>query len=138
MKTKNLPLSTQLALGFGAVVLVLLIVGAISLRSQFQLNDAVAINEHTFKVLATGELMQANALNVQTSTRGYLLSSNKDYLQPFALGQAGFEKNFAEAKRLTADNPRQQARLAQLQTVYQEFLQIEQRIIALRERPDSQ
>jgi len=138
MKTKNLPLSAQLAIGFGAVVLVLLIVGAISLRSQFQFNDAVAINEHTFKVLATGELMQANALNVQTSTRGYLLSSNKDYLQPFALGQAGFEKSFVEAKRLTADNPRQQARLAQLQAAYQELLQIEQQIIALRERPDSQ
>ncbi|WP_369975274.1 methyl-accepting chemotaxis protein [Xanthomonas bundabergensis] len=138
MKTKNLPLSAQLALGFGAVVLVLLIVGAISLRSQFQFNDAVAINEHTFKVLATGELMQANALNVQTSARGYLLSSNKDYLQPFALGQEGFDKSFAEAKRLTADNPRQQARLAQLQTAYQQLLQIEQQIIALRERPDSQ
>ena len=138
MKTKNLPLSAQLAIGFGAVVLVLLIVGAISLRNQFQLNDAVAINEHTFKVLSTGELMQANALNVQTSTRGYLLSDNKDYLQPFALGQAGFEKSFAEAKRLTVDNPRQQARLAQLQTAYQELLQIEQRIIALRAAPDSQ
>ncbi|MBB4129258.1 methyl-accepting chemotaxis protein [Xanthomonas translucens] len=138
MKTKNLPLSAQLAIGFGAVVLVLLIVGAISLRSQFQFNDAVAINEHTFKVLATGELMQANALNVQTSTRGYLLSSDKDYLQPFALGQAGFEKSFAEAKRLTADNPRQQARLAQLQAAYQDLLQIEQQVIALRERPDSQ
>ncbi|WP_369932718.1 methyl-accepting chemotaxis protein [Xanthomonas tesorieronis] len=138
MKTKNLSLSAQLAIGFGAVVLVLLTVGAISLRSQFQFNDAVAINEHTFKVLATGELMQANALNVQTSTRGYLLSSNKDYLQPFALGQAGFEKSFVEAKRLTADNPRQQARLAQLQAAYQELLQIEQQVIALRERPDSQ
>ncbi|MEB1527936.1 methyl-accepting chemotaxis protein [Xanthomonas sp. WHRI 7945] len=138
MKTKNLPLSAQLALGFGAVVLVLLVVGAISLRSQFQLNDAVAINEHTFKVLATGELMQANALNVQTSTRGYLLSSDKDYLQPFALGQAGFDKNFAEAKHLTADNPRQQARLVQLQVAYQQLLQIEQRMIALREHSDSQ
>ncbi|QNH17056.1 methyl-accepting chemotaxis protein [Xanthomonas sp. SS] len=138
MKTKNLPLSAQLAIGFGAVVLVLLIVGAIGLRSQFKLNDAVAINEHTFKVLATGELMQANVLNVQTSTRGYLLSNNKDYLQPFALGQAGFDKSFAEAKRLTADNPRQQARLAQLQTEYQELLQSEQQIIALRAAPNSQ
>ncbi|UYB50527.1 methyl-accepting chemotaxis protein [Xanthomonas sp. AM6] len=138
MKTKNLPLSAQLAFGFGAVVLVLLIVGAISLRSQFQLNDAVAINEHTFKVLATGQGMQANALNVQTSSRGYLLSGNKDYLQPFALGQAGFETNFAEARRLTADNPRQQARLAQLQSAYRELLQAEQHIIALRGRPDSQ
>ncbi|QNH21445.1 methyl-accepting chemotaxis protein [Xanthomonas sp. GW] len=138
MKTKNLPLSAQLAIGFGAVVLVLLIVGAIGLRSQFKLNDAVAINEHTFKVLATGELMQANVLNVQTSTRGYLLSNNKDYLQPFALGQAGFDKSFAEAKRLTADNPRQQARLAQLQAEYQELLQSEQQIIALRAAPNSQ
>ncbi|OAX55587.1 methyl-accepting chemotaxis protein [Xanthomonas graminis] len=132
MKTKNLPISAQLAIGFGAVVLVLLIVGAISLRSQFQLNDAMAINEHTFNVLATGELMQANALNVETGTRGYLLTGDKAHLQPFVFGQAGFEKSYAEAKRLTADNPRQQARLVQLDAKYQELLQVEKQIIALR------
>jgi len=138
MKTKNLPLSAQLAIGFGAVVLVLLIVGAISLRSQFKLNDAVAINEHTFKVLGTGELMQANALNVETGTRGYLLTGDKAHLQPFVFGQAGFDKSYAEAKRLTADNPRQQARLAQLDAAYQELLQVEKQIIALRAGPNGQ
>jgi methyl-accepting chemotaxis protein len=138
MKTKTLSLSAQLALGFGAIVLVLLIVGAISLRSQSKFNDAVAINQHSFEVLATGELMQANALNVETGTRGYLLSGNKEHLQPFVFGQAGFAKSFAEAQRLTADNPRQQARLQQLQAAYQDLVRIEQQIIDLRARPDSQ
>ncbi|WP_425521409.1 CHASE3 domain-containing protein, partial [Xanthomonas translucens] len=90
------------------------------------------MNEHTFNVLATGELMQANALNVETGTRGYLLTGDKAHLQPFVFGQAGFEKSYAEAKRLTADNPRQQARLVQLDAKYQELLQVEKQIIALR------
>ncbi|MCC4596614.1 methyl-accepting chemotaxis protein [Xanthomonas campestris pv. phormiicola] len=138
MKSKNPTISTQLAIGFGSVVLIMLVVGAISLNSQAKLNSAMELNKQTFKVLATSELMQTNALNVQTSTRGYLLSSKKEYLQPFALGQAGFEKSFDEAKRLTQDNQRQQARLAQLQTAYRELLQIENKIIAVREGSDSQ
>ena len=133
MKSKNLTISTQLALGFGAVVLVMLIVGAISLSSQSKLSKAMEINEHTFKVLATGETMQANALNIETGTRGYLLSGDKKHLQPFSNGQAGFEKSYAEAKQLTADNPEQQRRLAALEKHYQQLLTAEKDAITLRE-----
>ncbi|MDR6673021.1 methyl-accepting chemotaxis protein [Xanthomonas sp. 1678] len=133
MKSKNLTISTQLALGFGAVVLVMLIVGAVSLSSQSKLSKAMEINEHTYKVLATGETMQANALNIETGTRGYLLSGDKKHLQPFNNGQAGFEKSYAEAKQLTADNAGQQQRLAGLEKAYQQLLAVEKDAIALRD-----
>jgi len=137
MKSKNLTISTQLAIGFGAVVLVLLIVGAISLNSQSRLNGAMRLSEHTFKVLGTGELMQANALNIETGTRGYLLSGDKKHLQPFSKGQAGFEKSYAEAKQLTADNAGQQARLAELDKAYRQLLAVENDAIAQRETATS-
>ncbi|CTP88459.1 methyl-accepting chemotaxis protein [Xanthomonas translucens pv. poae] len=137
MKSKNLTISTQLAIGFGAVVLVMLVVGGISLSSQSKLNSSMEINEHTFKVLGTGEAMQANALNIETGTRGYLLSGDKQHLQPFNKGQAGFEKSYAEAKQLTADNPRQQLRLANLDKEYRQLLTIEKDVIGLREAATS-
>ena len=55
MKSKNLTISNQLAIGFGAVVLIMLVIGGISLHSQSEMNTAREISEHTFKVLATGE-----------------------------------------------------------------------------------
>lgn len=39
MKSKNLTISTQLAIGFGAVVLVMLIVGGISLMQAVQIEQ---------------------------------------------------------------------------------------------------
>jgi methyl-accepting chemotaxis protein len=133
MKSKNLTISAQLAIGFGAVVLVLLVVGAISLNSQSALNSAMEINEHTFKVLASGEEMQENALNIETGTRGYLLSGDKQHLQPFEKGQAAFEKGFADAKQLTVDNPKQQTRLAEVDKAYQQLLAVEKETIGIRE-----
>ncbi|SBV88025.1 methyl-accepting chemotaxis protein [Xanthomonas graminis] len=137
MKSKNLTISTQLAIGFGAVVLVMLVVGGISLSSQSKLNSSMKINEHTFKVLGIGEAMQANALNIETGTRGYLLSGDKQHLQPFNKGLAGFEKSYAKAKQLTADNPKQQLRLANLDKEYQQLLTIEKDVIGLREAATS-
>ncbi|MDH5834915.1 CHASE3 domain-containing protein, partial [Luteimonas kalidii] len=137
MKSKNLTISTQLAIGFGAVVLVLLIIGGISLQSQSEINGAREISEHTFKVLATGETMQANALNIETGTRGYLLSGDKANLAPFIEGQAGFERSYADARQLTADNAKQQARLVDVDKAYRQLLTAEQEAIAAREAATS-
>jgi len=133
MTSKNPSISTQLAIGFGAVVLVMLVVGGISLSSQSKLNSAMAINEHTFQVLATGQEMQENALNIETGTRGYLLSGDKQHLQPFEKGQALFAKGYADAKQLTVDNPKQQARLAEVDKAYQQLLAVEKDTIGIRE-----
>ncbi|QJD67631.1 HAMP domain-containing protein [Xanthomonas campestris pv. badrii] len=136
MKTKNLSISAQLIIGFGAVVLVMLAVGGTSLKNQATLQDAVAINEHTFKVIATGDAMLTQALNIETGARGYLLSGKQEHLQPFENGQKGFQKNFADAKQLTADNPVQQARLDKLDVAYTQLLDTEKGIIAIRESTD--
>ncbi|WP_045767431.1 methyl-accepting chemotaxis protein [Xanthomonas albilineans] len=134
MTLKNLSLSAQLALSFCAIVLVTVIIGTISLSSLSSLNSAADMNDHTYKVLATGEMMRSNALNVETGARGYLLSGDKQHLQPFTNGLAGFEQSFTEAKRLTVDNPRQQARLEQLHTSFDNLVSAEKQIIDLRER----
>ncbi|TYT26339.1 HAMP domain-containing protein [Luteimonas viscosa] len=137
MKSKNLTISNQLAIGFGAVVLIMLVIGGISLHSQSEMNTAREISEHTFKVLATGETMQANALNIETGTRGYLLSGDKAHLKPFIEGQTGFERSYADAKQLTADNAKQQARLVDLDKAYRQLLAAEQEAIAGREAATS-
>ncbi|KMM77589.1 chemotaxis protein [Xanthomonas sp. NCPPB 1128] len=134
MTFKNLSLSARLALSFAVIVLITVIIGTISLSSLSALNTAADMNDHTYKVLATGELMQTNAVNAQTGARGYLLSGNKEYLQPFTKGVADFDTSFADAKHLTADNPRQQARLGQLRAAFDELVDVEKQFIALREK----
>ncbi|WOS38989.1 methyl-accepting chemotaxis protein [Xanthomonas rydalmerensis] len=136
MTLKNLSLSARLALSFAVIVLITVIIGSISLSSLSSLNSAADMNDHTYKVLATGDMMEVDALNVETGARGYLLSGNQDHLQPYTAGLASFDKNFAEAKRLTADNPRQQARLEKLHAAFDDLAGVEKRITTLREQSD--
>ncbi|MBO9883145.1 CHASE3 domain-containing protein [Xanthomonas sp. D-109] len=132
MTLKNLSLSARLALSFAVIVLITVIIGSISLSSLSSLNSAADMNDHTYKVMATGDMMEIDALNVETGSRGYLLAGEQQHLQPFTAGVAGFEKNFAEAKHLTADNPRQQARLEKVHAAFDDLVGIEKQIIALR------
>ncbi|XQA76419.1 methyl-accepting chemotaxis protein [Xanthomonas sacchari] len=136
MTLKNLSLSARLALSFAIIVLITVIIGSISLSSLSSLNSAADMNDHTYKVMATGDMMEIDALNVETGSRGYLLAGEQQHLQPFTAGVAEFEKNFAEAKRLTADNPRQQARLEKVHAAFDDLVGIEKQIIALRTQSD--
>ncbi|WP_254458076.1 methyl-accepting chemotaxis protein [Xanthomonas sacchari] len=134
MTLKNLSLSARLALSFSVIVLITVIIGSISLSSLSSLNNAADMNDHTYKVLATGDMMGLDALNVETGARGYMLSGDKQHLQPFINGQANFDKNFTEAKQLTSDNPRQQARLEKLHTAFDDLVNVEKQVTALREQ----
>ncbi|MET7141658.1 methyl-accepting chemotaxis protein [Xanthomonas sp. PPL139] len=134
MTLKNLSLSARLALSFAVIVLITVIIGSISLSSLSSLNKAADMNDHTFKVLATSDRMQLDTVTIETGARGYLLTGAKDHLEPFRNGQTAFEKDFAQAKQLTVDNPKQQERLERLRRSYQQFIESQQRLMALRDR----
>src|SRR5258708_5452147 len=69
---------------------------------------------HTYQVLAALQGIIDGMVNQETGMRGYLVSGNNDFLAPYKSGETEFSDSFALAKRLTADNPQQQARLDQV------------------------
>jgi methyl-accepting chemotaxis protein len=70
-----------------------------------------AWNDHTYEVLAQMDGVLSSMVNQETGVRGYLLSADLNFLEPFNGGKASYDQHFAEVKKLTADNPRQQERL---------------------------
>lgn len=105
MKLRNLSLSALLALSFAAIVLVMLVIGAINLSSLSTINNATDKNDHSFKVLATGEAMQINALNIETGSRGYLLSGDKSHIQSFEPSRETFEKKVRRSREAHRRQP---------------------------------
>ncbi|WP_045757978.1 methyl-accepting chemotaxis protein [Xanthomonas albilineans] len=136
MKLKNFSLSALLALSFAAIVLVMLVIGTINMSSLSTINHATDMNDLSYKILSTGEVMQINALNIETGSRGYLLSGDKSHIQSFEPSREVFEKKFDEAMKLTTDNPSQQARLEQLGKSFKQLIAVEKEIIAVRESTD--
>jgi diguanylate cyclase (GGDEF)-like protein len=69
-------------------------------------------HDHTFEVLlATGRLESAINLSLR-GERGYLLTGDREFLQPYIEGRAEALKQIRELKALTVDNPVQERNLA--------------------------
>ncbi|HEX8243649.1 MAG TPA: CHASE3 domain-containing protein, partial [Longimicrobium sp.] len=72
---------------------------------------------HTYRVLAENEGMSAAMAEMETAYRGFALTGETRYSDAWRAAAAQFDRHAAEARRLTGDNPRQQARLARISTV---------------------
>ncbi len=69
-------------------------------------------------------LVLAGAIGIfmQTGERGFPISGEDRFLQPWNDGVQNFGKHWEEAKRLTADNPSQQKRLDEIRLHQEEFV----------------
>jgi len=63
---------------------------------------------HTHEVLSIKEALLSAMKDAETGQRGYLLTSNTSYLEPYHSGRIDAVEKFAELKELTSDNAGQQ------------------------------
>lgn len=119
----------NLRLGYGFSIFVLLVVGLVSwltLRNLLSSNRAVA---HSSEVMLKLEELASTLKDAETGQRGYLLSGQVKFLEPYngAYQRAG--SLAAELQTLTADNPEQQANMAAIQDVIRQRLDILQQLV---------
>ena len=69
---------------------------------------------HTHKVIVGIDGLMASLLNAETGQRGYLLTENPSYLQPYQRAVEGLEAQMAELDALTQNNAIQNAHLDQM------------------------
>lgn len=105
-------------------VIVALVVGLIALvfSSLNELEDATAVTEHTYTVIAEVESINQHMLNIQNGQRGFALTGDYDFLNPYDRGTADFDATLETLTQLTKDNPAQQARLARIKETYDNWL----------------
>jgi CHASE3 domain sensor protein len=102
---------TKIGVGFGLALVIFLFVGAISYRSTTQLTETAALVAHTHRVLETLEAVLSDMKDAETGQRGYLLTGQERYLEPFRAARATTQQDLKMLRELTADNVNQQQRL---------------------------
>jgi methyl-accepting chemotaxis protein len=107
----KLTVGARILFGFSLALLILAVVGAVSYRSTTALVDNAEWVEHSHRVLESLENVLAQLTNAETGQRGFLLTGQDRYLEPYHLGTEGLDPKLAELRRMTADNPDQQRRL---------------------------
>ncbi|MGU3542778.1 CHASE3 domain-containing protein, partial [Methylobacterium sp. A52T] len=110
-------ISIKIALVMGAMLIVTLVVAGITLRNIGDIREAQDRIEHTQAVLAQVERMSLAMVNRETGLRGYLIAAEPRFLEPETAGREAFAAAWSEMRRLVADNPAQQARLADLKSL---------------------
>jgi signal transduction histidine kinase len=94
----------------GPVVVPLLLVGVL-LWQVASLRGAMAWVEHTDLVITQAQVVQRLLIDMETGTRGYLLTADRQFLEPYYTGDASLEAELDELQLLVSDNPAQAAHL---------------------------
>ena len=128
-----MPLSfrSKISAGFAAAFLILL-VGAFSFRSARDALDAGRWVSHTHEVIGRLDALLADLTDVETGARGYALSGEERYLEPYNRGLRQASVDIAGVRQLTADNASQQRRLDTLVPVVNARLAAARDVIASR------
>ena len=135
----DLSMPRKLALCLGILLAMTLCVNVVIYTKQNEVHETTAINEHTYKVIAASNKLVEAMVNQETGFRGYLLTGDRAYLAPYVQGEADFARGMTEARTLTADNPAQQARLADIATLAARWRSdVAERGIALMADPATQ
>ena len=134
----DLKIRSKLGIAFTLIVLVNVGVGLLSNRNLGLIGINEGWNTHTYQVLERVSAIVQDMVNQETGLRGYLVSADPKFLAPFNAGREQYDRDFTEVKQLTADNPRQQVRLAELDRFARSWqVDVAEREIAQMEKPES-
>src|SRR5713101_7371343 len=101
-------------IGFVAAAGIMLLVGWESYRDTTRVAEAAAARKRSFDVRSLLSDTAARLVDAETGQRGFLLTGDDAYLEPYHAAIKSVDRMLAELKNSTADNPNQQKRLPEL------------------------
>jgi methyl-accepting chemotaxis protein len=104
----NFPIGRKLMLAFGTLTLMVAAMAIVVVLSLARLESADGWNTHTYIVLGKANAMLDGMINQETGLRGYLVSGEDKFLEPYRAGYQQFSYAFDELKNMTSDNLAQQ------------------------------
>lgn len=130
----NSSFKRNLIIGFGFSLLLLVISSVASYMSIRNLLESSEQVEHTNSVIRGLDKVVTQLINAETGQRGYLLTGEENFLQPYQGAIEEAKEAITEVKGLTSDNLSQQQSLNQLQIIVTSRLSMLQKLIGKKQR----
>jgi CHASE3 domain sensor protein len=108
--------------GFALAAVLLVVAGGAAYHRLVELREANREVEHTLAVQTNLARVLSLVTDAETGQRGFLLTGDASYLEPYDTASARLPQQLEQIRRLTRDNPRQQERIATLETLSQQKL----------------
>src|SRR5260221_12250384 len=108
-------LSQKILTGFIACTAVLAAVAVFSFCNSEKFIDTNQWVNHTYEVIGEFDQVLAATVDAETGVRGYVISGNEVFLEPYNKAIQNIAGHLDKVKKLTADNPSQQNNIEALQ-----------------------
>jgi PAS domain S-box-containing protein len=112
-------------------LLVTLLIAAVLELQVHRLTKAQDWVDHTDVVLAQARLLMRYIIDQETGLRGYLLTRDDHFLQPYYAAESHLPGVFSQIQTNTADNPEQQTRLQTIRDSYDKWRSYSQNAVTL-------
>lgn len=129
----NLRIGTKIGASFALALTMLSTIGLVSYRNTTQLVDSAQRENHSYRVITELEDLSSRIKDAETGQRGYLLTGQQRYLEPYNAAIVLIEGNLNNLRQLTLDNPSQQSKLATLEPLVIRRVELIQQTLVLRE-----
>lgn len=131
-----LKIKTTISLIIGIILLLLISTLLFSLYTVNKIKSNLKIQVHTRTVIITLKDNLTFLLDSETGERGFLITSDTNYLQPYKISLQNISSNIAQLRSLTKDNPSQQRNLDTLEKFITLKLSYTENLIALKKQGD--
>src|SRR5262245_36707646 len=113
---------------------IVLVFGVMAYDGVQNTRAATAVVAHTHQVIETNSEVLARLVDAETGERGYIITGDTAFLDPYTGAEEDAMSYVADLRRLTADNPAQQARVDTLaDLVHRRFATLSARIATRRD-----
>ncbi len=122
------------AVGFALAAAISVFAGYESYRNTVRFSEASEWRKHTYDVLRKIDAIGAGLVDAETGQRGYLLTGQERYLEPYRAAIQNVSQTIGNLDSLTSDNPNQQKRIQSLRPLVEKKLGELQLTIDLRKK----
>ncbi len=110
--SRKLTVGQQITSGYAAVLVLMVLLSVVGLRANHRFMESTQRVAHSYQVLRGLDALPYIMRSAEMGVRGFVLSGQDAYLEPFQQADANVYKKLDELNALLADAPEQQRRLA--------------------------
>jgi CHASE3 domain sensor protein len=131
------PLPTGTSVAFLVAVVAIVLVAVLSYIAHESSSDSARRVTHTLQVMEQLQAILSTLQDAETGQRGFVLTGDEDYLEPYNNAKVALPGEFKSARPLIAGNLEQQRRLDALEQLAAEKMQELAETVANRRAGDS-
>ena len=113
----------KLITSFAIIIALTLVLGVITILNIEIIHEKyLKLAEHDIVVLENSQLLQKFIIDAETGERGFIITGDEEFLEPYYSGVENFDLLINSQKDLISDNPSQMERLNKIESLFDEWI----------------